>query len=52
MLSCIALVDVVSCGIANQAATTASMEAQNRFPGATSLHNEKAMFFGTARGMP
>lgn len=39
MLSCIALVNVVSCGIANQAATTASMEAQNRFPGATSLHN-------------
>lgn len=45
MLSCIALVDVVSCGIANQAATTASMEAQNRFPGATSLRNGKGDAF-------
>ena len=39
MLSCI------SCGIANQAATTASMEAQNRFPGATSLRNGKGDAF-------
>lgn len=45
MLSCIALVDVVSCGIANQAATTASTEAQNRFPGATSLRNGKGDAF-------
>ncbi|MGV0362984.1 DUF6973 domain-containing protein [Corynebacterium minutissimum] len=36
---------VVSCGIANQAATTASMEAQNRVPGATSLHNGKGDAF-------
>ena len=45
MLSCIALVDVVSCGIANQAATTANKEAQNRFPGAASLQNGKGDAF-------
>lgn len=45
MLTCIALVNVVGCGIANQAATTASTEAQNRFPGATSLHNGKGDAF-------
>lgn len=44
MLSCINLVDVVSCGIANQAATKASDEAASRYP-SDSLLNGKGDAF-------
>lgn len=44
MLSCINLVDVVSCGIANQAATKANNEAVARYPG-DSLRNGKGDAF-------
>lgn len=45
MLMCINLVDVVSCGIANQVAGIASDQAESRFPGNSSLLNGKGDAF-------